>query len=58
MEFECTKCMKVGNRLLLAILCGYRSSVEVGVQQVFKEGNYSKEETIVFLLFRGLNVDD
>jgi len=25
--------------------------LEVGVRQVFKGGNYSREETIVFLLF-------
>ena len=29
----------------------YYSFLEVGVRQVFKGGNYSREETIVFLLF-------
>ena len=30
---------------------GNYSFLEVGVWQVFKGGNYSREETIVFLLF-------
>jgi hypothetical protein len=34
---------------------GNYSFLEVGVRQVFKGGNYSREETIVFLLFGSRN---
>ena len=32
---------------------GNYSFLELGVRKLFKGGNYSREETIVFLLFRG-----
>jgi hypothetical protein len=34
---------------------GNYSFLKVGVRQLFKGGNYSREETIDFLLFRGGN---